>query len=319
MMPETSNTLFYNSENGDRLYDADSFEHLLKKFFTSGVFAGSCQVTADGSGMGCTMDAGYSNCDGKIRFFTQAEDLALQNAHATYDRIDTIVIERNDSDREITAKVVTGNYSASPIPVEPVRTGGVYQLVIAEIYVSAGAVRITQADITDKRPDTSVCGYVMCAVDTPDFSELYAQFSAQAEEWLQVSTADFEAWYDHMKDQLDDDAAGHLQGEIDAIDTRVDALEADAVIKVTLANNAPIPIPAASEAVRYDVTGMTAAHEVVRWNFSSSAENSPPCDLTITTYDGYFTITNTSGTTSESIKPVFAVPSVLEGTRNNNT
>lgn len=92
------------------------------------------------------------------------------------------------------------------------------------------------------------------------------------------------------------------------------------VIMVTLANDEPIPIPAtASGAVRYNVTGLTEDHEVVRWNFSASAENSPPCDLTITTYDGYFTITNTSGTTSESIKPVFAVPSVLEGTLNSNT
>lgn len=67
-MAETSKTLFYNSENGDRVYDADSFEHLLKRFFTSGVFAGCCQVTTDGEGMTCSMSGGYSNCDGKVRF-----------------------------------------------------------------------------------------------------------------------------------------------------------------------------------------------------------------------------------------------------------
>lgn len=249
-MAETSNALFYNSENGDRVYDADSFEHLLKKFFTSGVFAGSCQVTADGEGMTCSMAAGYSNCDGKVRFFGSASPLALQNAHATYDRIDTVVIERNDSNREITAKVVTGGYSANPVPTAPVRSGGVYQLVVAEIYVAAGVVRITQANITDKRPDTSVCGYVMCAVETPDFSELYAQFTTQAAEvvestesdldawknnfesgfetwrdgfesnadvWYQVQTEDFAEWFETIRNQLDADQAGHLQNEIDTI------------------------------------------------------------------------------------------------------
>ena len=260
-MADTSNALFYNSENGDRVYDADSFEHLLKRFFTSGVFAGCCQVTADGEGMTCSMAAGYSNCDGKVRFFGSASALALQNAHATYDRIDTVVIERNDSNREITAKVITGGYSATPTPTTPVRSGGVCQLVVAQIYVAAGAVRITQANITDKRPDASVCGYVMCAVDTPDFSELYAQFTTQAdevientesdlnnwkeefegdfeewrdgfkddaeeweggfedaaEEWYTVQTGAFETWFDHIKDQLDSDAAGHLQNEIDDI------------------------------------------------------------------------------------------------------
>lgn len=223
-MADTSNALFYNSVNGDRVYDADSFEHLLKKFFTSGVFTGACQVTADGENMTCEMAAGYSNCDGKIRFFDSSESLSLQNAHATYNRIDTVVIERNDTDREITCKVVTGTYSANPVATAPIRSGGIYQLVLAEIYVAAGATKITQSNITDKRPDTSVCGYVMCAVDTPDFSELYAQFEAQADEWYQVKTSDFNAWYQTMKDQLSEDAAGHLQLEIDAIQDQVDRL-----------------------------------------------------------------------------------------------
>ena len=228
-MAETSKALFYNAENGDRVYDANSFEHLLKRFFTSGVFAGCCQVTADGGGMTCSMGEGYSNCDGKVRFFDESTDLLLQNAHATYDRIDTVVIERNDSDREITAKIVTGTYSAEPVPTAPVRSGGVYQLIVAEIYVAAGAVQITQANITDKRTDTDVCGYVMCAVQTPDFSELYAQFTAQAEEyidnfeqttdsWYAVQTSEFSAWFEEMKDQLSEDAAGHLQNEIDELE-----------------------------------------------------------------------------------------------------
>lgn len=212
-MADTSNALFYNSENGDRVYDADSFEHLLKKFFTSGVFAGSCRVTADGEGMTCSMSDGYSNCDGKVRFFGSATPLALQNAHATYDRIDTVVIERNDSNREITAKVITGGYSANPIPTAPVRSGGVFQLVVAQIYVAAGVVRITQANITDKRPDTSVCGYVMCAVQTPDFSELYRQFTAQANEVVENTEADLDNWktgfesgFESWRDDFQDDA-----------------------------------------------------------------------------------------------------------------
>ena len=227
---------FYNSENHDRVYDASSFEYLLKKFFTSGVFTGDCQVTASGEGMTVTLGGGYSNCDGKVRFFAQAQNLALANAHATYDRIDTVVIERNDTDRDITAKVVTGVYSAEPTPTPPVRGNGIFQLVCAEIYVAAGAVRITQSDITDKRPDTSVCGYVVAAVQTPDFTELYAQFSAEFQElyeeagadftaWAAQQRAAFDVWFEHMKDQLDTDAAGHLQNEIDQVNDNVAAAE----------------------------------------------------------------------------------------------
>ena len=237
-MAETSNALFYNSENGDRVYDADSFEHLLKKFFTSGVFAGSCQVTADGEGMTCSMAAGYSNCDGKVRFFGSPTSLALQNASPTYDRIDTVVIERNDSNREITAKVVTGAYSAAPVPTAPVRSGGVYQLVVAEIYVAAGVVKVTQANVTDRLPTTSVCGYVMCAVDTPDFSELYSQFTTQAAEvigeteadmgtWKEGFKGDFEDWRDNFEDDAESDYADFVSQLATLLAEYQDAIAAD--------------------------------------------------------------------------------------------
>lgn len=67
----------------------------------------------------------------------------------------------------------------------------------------------------------------------------------------------------------------------------------------------PIPIPSAGTTVRYNVTGMTEYHRVVHWGFSSSPENSPPCSLTIQTYYNYFTLTNNSGSSSETISPVF--------------
>lgn len=216
---------FYNSESGDRVYDASSFEHWLRRFFTSGVFTGDCQVIANGEGMTVEIGSGYCNCDGKVRIFASAQQLALANAHATYDRIDTIVIERNDTDRDITVKVVTGAYSAEPVPTPPVRENGVFQLVVAQILVASGAVKILQEDITDTRPDTEICGYVISAVQTPDFSELYAQFTDQFENYFDGSTEEFEEWFEHMKDQLDTDAAGHLQNEIDALDEDVQDLQ----------------------------------------------------------------------------------------------
>lgn len=73
-------------------------------------------------------------------------------------------------------------------------------------------------------------------------------------------------------------------------------------------------IPASGASVSYDLDGITSDHELTRWNFSSSAENQPPVDLQWDTYDGYFTITNTSGTTSESIRPVFVLPTALAAT-----
>ena len=151
--------LFWNSQGGDRLYDADSFEKWIKKFFTTGVFSGDLEVTA-GAGMSVSMAPGYVNINGKIKLFEDDTDFTLSMADGTNPRIDTVVIERNDDNREIAAKIVTGTPAAEPTPTAPVRTTTIYQLVVAQIYVAAGATSITDANITRKVDDNSVCGVV---------------------------------------------------------------------------------------------------------------------------------------------------------------
>ena len=225
-MSTIDHAFFYNSIGGDRVYDADSFEHWLKKFFTSGVFAGDCQVTA-GTGMSVSMAAGYANVDGKVRFFETAQTLQIATANATYDRIDTVVIERNDTDRDVTAKVVTGGYSSDPVAPAPVRENGVYQLVVAQIYVSAGATSITALDITDTRTSTDLCGVVTGAVEQYDFDQIMTQFNA----WMQVQQQNFTAWFTGIQGQLSGDLAASLTLDVAALEEKTDSLEnrADAV------------------------------------------------------------------------------------------
>jgi hypothetical protein len=95
--------LFYNSVNGDRVYDADSFSDWLKKFFTTGVFKDELRVTA-ASGMTVNISAGYANINGKVMEF-DASSLTLDPAEAHLHRIDAVVIERNDTSRNFTLKI----------------------------------------------------------------------------------------------------------------------------------------------------------------------------------------------------------------------
>lgn len=158
---------FWNSQGGDRLYNAESFGKWLSKFFTAGVFTGDCEVTA-GTGMKVIMAPGYVNINnpdaanpgGKVRLFEADTELTIEMADASNPRIDTVVIERNDNNREITAKIVKGTANASPVATPPVRTGSIYQLVVAEIYVAAGATSITNANITRTVTDNTRCGVV---------------------------------------------------------------------------------------------------------------------------------------------------------------
>lgn len=194
-----SYALFYKSINGDRVYDDTSFEHWLKKFFTSGVFLNDLQVTAN-SDMSVNVGTGYVNADGKVKNFEAETTLHIENAGATYPRIDSIVLERNDTERDILLKVVKGGYSSEPVAHVPVRQDGVYQLVIAQILVGAGAVKITQADITDTRSKTELCGIVSGAVDQIDFSQVQAQF---------------DAWFANVKERLSGDDLGELLNRLD--------------------------------------------------------------------------------------------------------
>ena len=189
--------LFWNSNSGDRKYDAQSFEKWLKKFFTSGVFEGDLQVLAS-SGMTVQVQTGYSNVNGKVGLFESATNVTLSAANSRYPRIDTIIIERNDADRVIQIDKVTGAYTGeNPQPTAPIwdETQGIYQLVLAQIYVGAGVSSISQEDITDKRTDTDVCGYIAGTVNEMDFSQFTAQFEQYFAEFKAGTLADVTQWF----------------------------------------------------------------------------------------------------------------------------
>ena len=191
--------LFWNSDNGDRKYNADSLERWLRKFFTSGVFQGDLQVIAS-SGMTVNVRTGYCNLYGKVGLFETVNSLTLQSAHSVYPRIDTVVVERNDVDRIIYLKVVKGAYSGNaPQPTAPVwdEDEGVYQLVLAQIYVGAGVSSITQANITDKRADSSVCGYITGTVTEMDFSQFVIQFNDYYANFVDESGNEYTTWKDN--------------------------------------------------------------------------------------------------------------------------
>ena len=87
----------------------------------------------------------------------------------------------------------------------------------------------------------------------------------------------------------------------------VGAVDEDDILEVSAA----FAIPASGSSVSYDMDGMTDKHELDKWNFSVSAENTPTVSLEWHTYDGYFTIINNGGTTSETIKPKFVKPKAV--------
>ena len=239
---------FYNSIDHDREYNASSMEEWLRPFFVTGVFNGNLQVTADGTSMSVTVSDGYVNIKGKTRWFESSNTLAIAASSGTLSRIDNIVVRRDDAARNITLEVVQGSASETPVAPTPTRTDSVYELVLAHVTVSVGAINISQSNIEDTRPDTDLCGWVTSTVTEMDFNQFTAQFDqyfkefkagtladvtqwyadrqAEYNEWIQKQESDFSdwstaekaaflEWFDGIKGQLSEDAAAKIQAEID--------------------------------------------------------------------------------------------------------
>ena len=186
---------FFNSINGDRTYNADQISNYFLKLISNGVFAtpsNAMQVVA-GTGLNVNVSAGWGFINCKWINNDALYSLQLDAADIVLDRIDRIVLHLDNSTatRSISIQVSKGTPGSTPLPPALVRSGDVYELSLAKIYVAANATAITQADITDERADTSVCGYVTGLIDQIDTTNLFAQF-----------TAAFNAWFDDVKEQV---------------------------------------------------------------------------------------------------------------------
>lgn len=206
---------FFNSQNSDRKYNADSFETWLRPFFISGVFQGSLQVKAQASpDMTVQVTPGYANLQGKPAHWPDTNNLTLTTASGVYNRIDTIVLRRDNTNRAISIEVVTGVASANPQPTAPTRTADIFELVLAQILVGVGVTAITAANISDTRINSDICGYVAATVEEIDFDQIKAQFDAWLAEFKEGTAEDYAAFVAQLQEDLE-----AYQSEIDAHET----------------------------------------------------------------------------------------------------
>lgn len=196
---------FYNSKDGDRKYDADSFSNWLKQLFTDGVINGGLQVVANGD-MTLTVRTGTGLIGGKIKIFEENTTLTLGVASGTLNRIDSVVLRRDDEARDFSIAIVKGSPAENPVATELTRSGNIYELKLADVTVAKGVAAVTQASVKDTRADDRVCGWVIGNTGTIDATQLLAQ----------LNTA-FNEWFNAMKNQLTTDAAGNLQTQINNI------------------------------------------------------------------------------------------------------
>ena len=198
---------FFNSINNDRVYDASDVAGFLSKFFTNGIFNNSLSVSANDN-MTVSVATGTANINGYSYENTASLTLDVNDSDNTLNRIDSVILRLNLSDRNITAMILEGQTATTPSQPTLTRSGNIYDLRLANITVSAGITRITADKITDTR-FTDECGNVVQAVQSLSTEDIFKQYNT----W-------FTTWFDNVKGQLSTDVAGNLQNQIDEINDK---------------------------------------------------------------------------------------------------
>ena len=221
-----------SADNPDRAANSKIFADYLKSFFSDGIFPVLTQFpdmhqlavrASNPAGMSVVVDTGMGLISGRQYAQDAERTLQIPAADTSLPRKDRIVLrmDLNTQYRNNELYVMTGTAASSPQPPALTRNNVVYELALATISVAANATSITAADITDERANTDVCGYVTNVLGQVDTSVINAQFQAFFEQtqentadWEDAQQAAFTAWFDTIKGQLGEDAAGNLQNQI---------------------------------------------------------------------------------------------------------
>lgn len=211
-----------NLGNNDREYFANDFTRYFKEFISSGLFmkrADSLQVIANGD-MTVTLRPGNLIIDGYRYENLNDIIIPIEPADGVLNRIDRVSVTWIKEERDIHKTVQKGTQSYLPVAPECRRTEEYKDYVVADIYIPAGSIKITQDNITDQRLNSEICGLAIAfsEIDTKlIFDQLQAFYEKVVEEnraWEEGKKQEFDEWFQNAKNQLAGDVAGNLQKQI---------------------------------------------------------------------------------------------------------
>lgn len=167
---------------------------------TSGVFGadGNLSVTSNGNmtvnvadGVGWLANA---DADGTVFWNDTKEQtgselkLTVPLANAVYPRIDRVVVTWATVDYSVKPSIEILSGTAASNPTAPALTNNTLkrQISLAQIYVGAAVSKITAANVTDERLDSTVCGLVTdwVSVDTTTMQQQFKEFLQKVKEEL---------------------------------------------------------------------------------------------------------------------------------------
>ena len=222
---------FFNArqnEDGtyDRIYEASDFAQYFSLMVSDGVFKDKknkyLQVMPKDGGMKVMVNAGWGFIDG-YWYHNQSE--VILEVPVNTDFLTTkqaIVLVLDFADRKIKLDVFS-NYDGGG----KFTLAGKKYIILGYVTLAAGQTNISWKDITDTRYDDLHCGAVSGLATDVDVATMFQNVKDS-----------FDNWFNGIKGQLDTDQAGHLQLEVDNLDSRV----TDNTEKVTTLQNDMIDV-----------------------------------------------------------------------------
>ena len=204
---------FFNSENGDRKYNAEQMSAIFDGIIADGVFTtiGDHMAVSAGTGMQVLVGTGKAWFDHTWNVNDAAYPLAIAASDVTLSRIDAIVLETNHSDsvRLNKLRVVQGTVASSPVKPTLTNSEKVHQHPLAWVTVAPGVTQIAASAI-ENAVGTSACPFVTGVIETTAIDDLFNQWNGE-----------FDEWFENLKAQLSDNVVANLQRQIDANKTAI--------------------------------------------------------------------------------------------------
>ena len=204
---------FFNSENGDRKYNAEQMSAIFDGIIADGVFTtiGDHMAVSAGTGMQVLVGTGKAWFDHTWNVNDAAYPLAIAASDVTLSRIDAIVLETNHSDsvRLNKLRVVQGTVASNPVKPTLTNSEKVHQHPLAWVTVAPGVTKIAASAI-ENAVGTSACPFVTGIIATTAIDDLFNQWNGE-----------FDEWFDNLKAQLSDNVVANLQKQIDANKTAI--------------------------------------------------------------------------------------------------
>lgn len=119
-------------------------------------------VTANGTNMTTTLAAGFAFIAGKMYVNTSNLALTHEEAHPTLLRYDRVILryDASNNQRKIYATIKKGVAGTDPSTPSMQNDSVIKEIALATVRIDPNVTFIGTTKLTDKRPDTTVCGFL---------------------------------------------------------------------------------------------------------------------------------------------------------------